>query len=253
MPTLDELLRAAYKTELVLCRRLMRHRGLPQYDALVQVLERHAIPLAQLLDERARAKSEEAVRKALRRQQKEEALAQKRARGEVGNMAYADHADRTNPAVWLAWFDGSARPNPGRIGIGGILRSPAGELFEHCAAAGHGDSNQAEYLALIAILEKAVQLNAAPLIVCGDSRVVIDSLRSASHAGTLSAYHARARALLAQLPEVTLRWIPRHRNAVADALSQRAFGGGDGDGNRDGGADAGGDARPPPQSLIISS
>ncbi|RXZ36719.1 reverse transcriptase-like protein [Oxalobacteraceae bacterium CAVE-383] len=211
MPALDELLRAAYKTELVLCRRLMRNQGLAQREALMQVLERHGVPLPQLLAGRAQAKAEEAVRKALRRQQKEEALAQKR-------------ADHTNPTAWQAWFDGSARPNPGRIGIGGILRNPAGELFEHCAAAGHGDSNQAEYLALIAILEKALQLNAAPLIVCGDSRVVIDSLRSASHAGTLSAYHARARALLAQLPNVTLRWIPRHRNAVADALSQRAFG-----------------------------
>jgi ribonuclease HI len=220
MPALDELLRAAYKTELVLCRRLMRNSGLTQGEALMQVLERHGVPIDALLAERLKAKSDDAVRKALHRQQKAEALAQKRAREQVENVEYAD------PAVWLAWFDGSARPNPGRIGIGGVLRSPAGELFEHCAAAGHGDSNQAEYLALIAILEKALQLKAAPLIVCGDSRVVIDSLRSASHAGPLSAYHASAWALLAQLPDVTLRWIPRHRNAVADALSQRAFGNG---------------------------
>lgn len=217
VPSLEELLRAAYKTELVLCRRLMRHQGLAQRDALVQVLEKHGMPLAQLTAERAQAKAADAVRKALRRQQKEEALAQKR-REQAGNAEYAEASS------WLAWFDGSARPNPGRIGIGGVLRSPAGELFEHCAPAGHGDSNQAEYLALIAILEKALELGAAPLIVCGDSRVVIDSLRSDSHAGSLSAYHAHARDLLAQLQDVTLRWIPRHRNAVADALSQRAFG-----------------------------
>jgi ribonuclease HI len=29
-------------------------------------------------------------------------------------------------------------------------------------------------------------------------------------------------ALLAQLDDVTLRWIPRHRNTEADALSRRA-------------------------------
>jgi ribonuclease HI len=224
MPALDELLRAAYKTEMVLCRRLMRNSGLAQREALIQVLERHGLPIAQLLAERVKAKADDAARKALHRQQKAGALAQKRAREQAGNVEYTD------PAVWLAWFDGSARPNPGRIGIGGVLRNPAGELFEHCAAAGHGDSNQAEYLALIAVLEKALQLKAAPLIVCGDSRVVIDSLRSASHAGPLSAYHASAWALLAQLPEVTLRWIPRHRNAVADALSQRAFGAADQEG-----------------------
>lgn len=218
MPSLDELAHAAYKTELVLCRRLMRHSGLAQREALVQVLERRGMPIAQLLAERARIKADEADRKALHRQQKADALAQKRAREQIGGLESAA------AEVWLAWFDGSARPNPGRIGIGGLLRNPAGELFEHCAAAGHGDSNQAEYLALIAILEKALALKAAPLIVCGDSRVVIDSLRSASHAGPLSAYHASAWALLAQLPDVTLRWIPRHRNTAADALSQRAFG-----------------------------
>jgi ribonuclease HI len=218
MPTLEELRRAAYKTELVLSRRLMRNSALAERDALVQILERSGLPLKQLLIERAQAQANHAARKAARLQQKEEALAQKRQREQVGNVTYLD------PAAWLAWFDGSARPNPGRIGIGGVLRNPDGELFEHCAAAGHGDSNQAEYLALIAVLELALQLKATPLIVCGDSRVVIDSLRSDSHAGTLSDYHARARALLVQLPDVRLHWIPRHRNAVADALSQRAFG-----------------------------
>ena len=219
MPALEELLRAAYKTELVLCRRLMRRQGLAQHDALVQVLEKHGMPLAQLMAERAQAKAADAMRKALRRQQKEDALAQKRREQDVHGQT--EHADAPS---WQAWFDGSARPNPGRIGIGGVLRNPAGDVFEYCAAAGHGDSNQAEYLALIAILEKALELGAAPLIVCGDSRVVIDSLRSDSHAGTLSAYHARAHSLLSQLPQATLRWIPRHRNAVADALSQRAYG-----------------------------
>jgi ribonuclease HI len=218
MSTVEELRRAAYKTELVLSRRLMRNSALAERDALIQILERSGLPLAQLLIERARAQAGHAARKAARHQQKEEALAQKRARKQMENVAYLD------PAVWLGWFDGSAHPNPGRIGIGGVLRKPDGELFEHCAAAGHGDSNQAEYLALIAVLELALRLKATPLIICGDSRVVIDSLRSDSHAGSLSDYHARARALLLQLPDVTLHWIPRHRNAAADALSQRAFG-----------------------------
>jgi ribonuclease HI len=149
-----------------------------------------------------------------RKQKTEDALSKKRAR---------EYVEESTATVWMAWFDGSARPNPGRIGIGGVLREPDGKLHEHYAAAGHGDSNEAEYLALIAVLEMAVKLGAAPLVIYGDSRVVIDSLSSTSHAGTLSDYHARAGALLAQLPEVTLRWIPRHRNAVADALSQRAL------------------------------
>jgi ribonuclease HI len=34
---------------------------------------------------------------------------------------------------------------------------------------------------------------------------------------------AEALALLARLPQALLRWIPRHRNTRADALSQRAI------------------------------
>lgn len=211
MPTLADLLRAAYKTELVISRRLARDTGLSEHDALIRTLERDGRTLEQLLEMRARAQAREVARKAARRQQQADALAQKRA---------CKQADKS---AWLAWFDGSAHPNPGRIGLGGLLRNPNGKLFELCAAAGHGDSNQAEYLALIAVLETAVRMQAAPLVIYGDSRVVIDSLRSDSHAGMLSDYHAQARTLLAQLPDVTLHWVPRHQNAAADALSQRAM------------------------------
>jgi ribonuclease HI len=211
MPTLAELRSAAYKTERIASRRLARTSGLPEREALIQTLQRDGRPLAQLLTLRAQAQADAIAATAARQRQKADALAQKRARRQA------------DPSAWQAWFDGSAHPNPGRLGLGGLIRDPAGALFELCAAGGHGDSNEAEYLALIAVLETAVRLRAAPLVVCGDSRVVIDSLGSASHAGVLSAYHARARALLAQLPQVTLRWIPRRRNAAADALSQRAL------------------------------
>src|SRR6202043_953890 len=106
MPTLDELRRAAYKTELVLSRRLVRNTGLPEPEALIQTLERHGIPLMELLAQRAQARADEASRKAARQQQKDAVLAQKQAR---------EQAEQTNGSAWLAWFDGSARPNPGRI------------------------------------------------------------------------------------------------------------------------------------------
>jgi len=216
MPTLAELQQAAYHAELVAGRRLARNSGLPEREALMQTLQRSGLPLPQLLAERTQARAELAVRAAERKQRKADAWAQKRA------QKYA-HA-QAGAAGWTAWFDGSARPNPGRIGLGGVLKKPDGELLELCAAAGHGDSNEAEFLALIAILETALRWQAAPLTVYGDSRVVIDSLRSDSHAGALSEHHARARALLAQLPDAVLRWIPRRRNTAADALSQRAAG-----------------------------
>jgi ribonuclease HI len=212
MPTLERLQQAAYKAERSACRRLMRDSGIDEREALIRVLGESGVPLEVLLTARELAASRDAIKKSARKQQQAEALAQKRAR---------EQPECADPANWMGWFDGSARPNPGQIGIGGVLRGPTGVRFEFSAGAGHGDSNEAEYLALIGLLELALRQQAAPLVICGDSRVVIDSLTSISHAGPLSDYHRRAMRLLMQLPKVSVHWIPRHRNTEADALSQR--------------------------------
>jgi ribonuclease HI len=125
---------------------------------------------------------------------------------------------------WRAWFDGSARPNPGRCAIGVVLAGPAGEVVEISQPAGYGDSSEAEYRALIALLEAAIVHHAQPLAVFGDSLVVVDDVNGPDHAAApvLQAYRRTVHSLLTQLGDVTLRWIPRHRNTVADALSQRA-------------------------------
>jgi ribonuclease HI len=131
--------------------------------------------------------------------------------------------------TWLAWFDGSALPNPGRIGIGALLRGPQGQVVEVSRRAGDGSSSEAEYLALIALLEAALPHQPVQLIVHGDSQVVIDDLkpprRGKSNAKGLEALRARALHLIAQLggaEVVTVRWVPRHRNPDADRLSQAA-------------------------------
>jgi ribonuclease HI len=128
------------------------------------------------------------------------------------------------PTAWRAWFDGSARPNPGQCGIGAVLRGPAGVAVELARPAGHGNSSEAEYCALIAVLEAALAHGADELTVYGDSRVVIDDLGGpdAFAAPALAACRAVAQGLAARIPQLTLRWIPRHKNLEADALSRRA-------------------------------
>ncbi len=142
-------------------------------------------------------------------------------------IGYAPHmtAIPTDTAAgWRAWFDGSARPNPGRCTIGALLTGPAGEVIEISRQAGYGDSSEAEYRALIALLEAAIDQQARDLTVFGDSLVVIDDVNGPDHAAArvLQPYRDQVHALLARLGDVTLRWIPRHRNTAADALSQRA-------------------------------
>jgi ribonuclease HI len=128
------------------------------------------------------------------------------------------------PTPWRAWFDGSAHPNPGNCGIGALLTGPAGERIEISRAAGYGNSSEAEYRALIALLEAAVQAGADGLTIYGDSKVVIDDLNGsdAAAAPSLSELRRTALALTARLTGHTLRWIPRHKNGEADALSQLA-------------------------------
>jgi ribonuclease HI len=156
------------------------------------------------------------------------ATARQAARSAARTAAAARHgpANGGGGDGWCAWFDGSARPNPGRCGIGALLRGPGGIAVDIARPAGHGDSSDAEYLALIAVLDAALAHGAAGLHVYGDSRVVIDDVNGPAERGApaLAPYRDHVRAQLAQLPGAALHWVPRHRNAQADALSQQAFG-----------------------------
>jgi ribonuclease HI len=213
MTEFEQLNAIAYKTERACSRRLERHAGLTELDALKRTLEASAglQGLARLLAARHAARDADTARAAARALAKADLLALKRSK------------HRPPPSAWLAWFDGSAHPNPGEIGIGALLRGPDGQQFEISEGAGYGNSSEAEYHALIAVLAAAVQRQPAQLVIYGDSRVVIDDVnQSGGGARSLQAQREQVRSLMAQLSDVTLRWIPRHKNGAADALSQRA-------------------------------
>ena len=222
MTELERLQSAANRTELAASRRLALRAGLAQ--GMAQGMTQEAA-LRLVLEASAGAAGLPALlaeREALRRAEAARAVQRAQARAEAAAMRAARRLGTST--AWRAWFDGSARPNPGRCGIGGLLRGPAGELVELSRAAGFGNSSEAEYLALIAVLEAALAQGAFPLTVYGDSQVVIDDVNrpAAQGAAVLGPYRARVHALLAAMPAVTLRWVPRHRNLEADALSQRA-------------------------------
>jgi len=213
MIDLASLHAAAFKTELAASRRLMARCGMTECDALRQTLTLSAgqAGLEHLLAERA-ARRRHAEQQAARRQA---SAAAARLRGAVR---------ASSQAAWRAWFDGSARPNPGRCGLGGVLLGPDGQRVELSLDGGDGNSSEAEYAALIAVLRAAVDHGARDLAVMGDSQVVIDDVNAPDCAASalLRTQREAARALLAHLPGTTLRWIPRHKNLEADALSQRA-------------------------------
>ena len=137
--------------------------------------------------------------------------------------------DHGGPQAWRGWFDGSAHPNPGKLGIGALLLGPNGERIEVSQAAGYGSSSDAEYAALLAVLQAALTVRPAPvqLLLYGDSQVVINDVLATTPAGAkgLETQRATVVALLEQFTDVSLRWLPRHRNGEADRLSQLAIAG----------------------------
>lgn len=218
----DQLATAAYKGERVAARRLATRMRLTESEALHQVLNSAAglAGLPQLMAERAQARLIDEQRRAAKTQQKAHEEGLRKAR----MQAPADG--------WRGWFDGSAHPNPGQIGIGALLCGPAGERIEISRRAGYGNSGEAEYLALAALLEAAARIGATGLVVHGDSQVVVndvnlsaEAVKAGRGAKGLHEHRARVMDLLAPLGPVSLRWVPRHRNGDADRLSQLAIDG----------------------------
>ncbi len=212
MPTFADLIEVAYKKERVYGRRLTKQLGISEEDALRKVMESGDHSLSVLLDKRRQAANYAAAKIAAAKQAKAEARARK------------IKANMPDPNAWLAWFDGASHPNPGKMGIGGLLQNPEGDVITSISyAAGQGDSSEAEYLALLAVLQAAVKAHSKKLIVYGDSRVVLDDVQTkTAGAPILGSHRASARQLIAQLNEVTFIWIPRRKNSMADALSQQA-------------------------------
>lgn len=249
-----DLQHLAFKSERAASRRLARTQGLSEEQALRRTLELNAgqAGLAALVASRTALRDGEEQRAAARDAARDAVRAAGAARREAARRArHGEPPDATDAATglpaaasedgaaairpptgahaagataWRAWFDGSARPNPGRCAIGAVLLGQGGARVELAQDAGHGSSSDAEYRALIAVLEAALAHGARALTVYGDSRVVIDDVNGpdALAARVLAAYRAQARALAARFDVLYLRWVPRHRNARADALSQQA-------------------------------
>ena len=215
MTTHALLLAAAYHGERVASRRLAARDSLTEEEALRRVLElaAGADGLSALLLARAAVKNAAAAKLAERDAAKATALKLKMQR------------HQGPPSPWTAWFDGSAHPNPGRCGIGGVITGPAGERIEISRPAGYGNSSEAEYMALLAVLEEALAAGAQELTVYGDSQGIIEDAGTAAGGGAQSLIELRtaAQALIKRIGKVNLRWIPRHKNPHADALSQRAI------------------------------
>ncbi len=129
--------------------------------------------------------------------------------------------------AWTIHCDGSALPNPGRMGLGAVLVAPDGtrHLLSLTTDA-RGCNNEAEARALMAALQDAQARGAQALQIYSDSSLLVAQLGAGDEPPVLrlAALYEEARALLATFTHTSLHWIPRHRNGEADALARAALG-----------------------------
>jgi ribonuclease HI len=207
----DDLAAVAFHKEKTAARRLAARIGVTLGAALHQVLVAAALPssIAELVTERQHEVARLSARRTCRMQQQAEVRQRKQV------------TPCQSLGQWHAWFDGSASPNPGHIGIGAVLLSPQGKFADISQAGGIGDSSEAEYLALIAVLELAVTQKVETLLVFGDSRIVIDDIIGVHLVAALAEYRRQAQHLQRCIGSITFCWIPRVKNARADCLARR--------------------------------
>lgn len=138
-----------------------------------------------------------------------------------------DLANQDSSRQWLIWCDGSAVPNPGRIGVGAVLQAPDGRTFELSRALPcQGCNNEAEIRALLAALEMAASLGVRRLLIHSDSDNLIRLTQTpdTGEALRLEPLLALARNQLAQFDDHELRWLPQNKNTQADGLARSALG-----------------------------
>ncbi len=123
--------------------------------------------------------------------------------------------------------DGGSRGNPGESGSGAVVIDPVtGEILAAIGVyGGVASNNVAEYRGMLAGVRRARQIDpAAALTIRMDSKLVVEQMmgRWKIKHPAMAELAAQARAELQGIP-VRFEWIPRERNARADALANLAM------------------------------
>jgi probable phosphoglycerate mutase len=124
------------------------------------------------------------------------------------------------------WTDGGARGNPGPAAYAYVLEADDGTvLAAHGEAMGVATNNVAEYSALVAGLEKAVELAVGELEVVSDSELMVKQMRGEYKVKNeaLRELSLRAARLARELGSVRYTAIRREHNELADRLVNEAL------------------------------
>jgi ribonuclease HI len=122
--------------------------------------------------------------------------------------------------------DGGARGNPGPAAYGYVLEADDGTvLAAHGEKIGVATNNVAEYRALIAGLEKALELAVPELEVVSDSELLVKQMTGEYRVKNeaLQELSERASRLARRIGEVSYTAVRREHNELADRLVNEAL------------------------------
>lgn len=122
--------------------------------------------------------------------------------------------------------DGGARGNPGPAGIGVVIHNEKEKLVAEISRfLGVSTNNQAEYRALIAGLEKAVELGAESVDCYLDSELVVKQINHEYKVKNkeLAPLFLKVYNLLTKFKSYNFRHVPREQNKEADCLANEAM------------------------------
>jgi ribonuclease H / adenosylcobalamin/alpha-ribazole phosphatase len=122
--------------------------------------------------------------------------------------------------------DGGARGNPGPAAYGYVLEADDGTILaQEGKTIGRATNNVAEYRALIAGLEKALELGLANVTVVSDSELVVRQMRGEYRVknDALRDLRDEAETLARRLGRVAYTNVRRAENELADRLVNEAL------------------------------
>jgi ribonuclease H / adenosylcobalamin/alpha-ribazole phosphatase len=122
--------------------------------------------------------------------------------------------------------DGGARGNPGPAAYGYVLEAEDGTvLAAHGEAIGTATNNVAEYRALVAGLEKALELHVDEVEVVSDSELLVKQMRGEYKVknAALRELSREAADIARQLRSVRYTAVRREHNELADQLVNEAL------------------------------
>jgi ribonuclease HI len=122
--------------------------------------------------------------------------------------------------------DGGARGNPGPAGIGVVMKDESGQVIGEIAQGiGRATNNVAEYKALVAGLELALNHGVTNIEIFSDSELVVSQLKGEwkIKSDSLRRLAVDARRLMNKFASSSIAHVPREENADADKLANQGM------------------------------